>query len=191
MFSRWWDLLIGVLLGLVFAGLILLVSKPKSGTAILLRPPPTRAPVVVNVDGAVLVPGVYSLPVNSRVLDVVESAGGFSEEAQVGSINLAALLEDGSHIFIPFRRNQTETSQDDLSATYGLSDTGEIVQLININQAPVDLLVSLPGIGPVTAEKIIAYREEQAFNKIEDIQKVPGIGPATFENIKGYLTVGE
>ena len=191
MFSRWWDLLIGVLLGLVFAGLILLVSKPKSGTAILLRPPPTPAPVVVNVDGAVLVPGVYSLAINSRVLDAVESAGGFTEEAQVGSINLASLLEDGSHIFIPFRRNQTSSAEEDLSATYGLSDTGEIVQLININQAPVELLVSLPGIGPVTAEKIITFREEQAFNKIEDIQKVPGIGPATFENIKGYLTVGE
>ena len=79
---------------MVFAGLILLVSKPKSGTAILLRPPPTPAPVVVNVDGAVLVPGVYSLAINSRVLDAVESAGGFTEEAQVGSINLAALLEE-------------------------------------------------------------------------------------------------
>ena len=191
MFNRWWDLLIGVLLGLVFAGLILLVSKPKSGTSILLRPPPTPAPVVVNVDGAVMVPGVYSLAVNSRVMDAVDSAGGFTEEAQVGSINLAALLEDGTHIFIPFRRNQNESNEDDVSATYGLSDTGEIVQLININQASTEQLVSLPGIGPVTAEKIIAFRETQAFTKIEDIQKVPGIGPATFENIKGYLTVGE
>ena len=191
MFNRWWDLLIGVLLGFIFAGLVLVVSKPRPGTGILLRPPPSPAPIIINIDGAVLAPGVYSLAVNSRVLDAVKSAGGFSEDAQVGSINLAALLEDGSHIFVPFRRDQTDPIQGTGSETYGLSETGEIVQLININQAPAELLINLPGIGPVTAEKIIAYRKEQVFNNIEDIQKVPGIGPATYENIKVYLTVGE
>ena len=63
--------------------------------------------------------------------------------------------------------------------------------MININLASSEELETLPGIGPVTAEKIIAFREEHAFTKVEDIQKVPGIGPATFEEIKSFLTIGE
>jgi len=157
----------------------------------LLRPPPTPAPVVVNVDGAIINPGVYSLPVHSRVEDAVEAAGGFTENARPGSINLAALVEDGSHIYVPYKSAGITSSSDSEVGTYTMSESGEMIVLININQASTEQLVSLPGIGPVTAEKIIAFRETQAFTKIEDIQKVPGIGPATFENIKGYLTVGE
>jgi len=191
MLKRWWDLFIGILIGLVCTGLILLVSKPKSGTAILLRPPPTPAPVVVNIDGAVQVPGVYSLPLDSRVMDAVELAGGFKEDAQQGSVNLAAPVEDGSHIYIPFRRITEGVSTSEEATSYGLSDTGEIVRLVNINQASLEELIALPGIGPVTAEKIIAYREQSGFTRIEDIQLVAGIGPATYEKIKDYLTVGE
>ena len=191
MFNKWWDLLIGVLFGLLCAGLILLVSKPKSGRAILLRPPPTPAPVVVNVDGAVQIPGVYSLPVPSRVEDAVEAAGGFAENARPGSINLAALLEDGSHIYVPFHSAESNSSTEKGERAFGLSESGEIISLININQAPLDVLVTLPGIGPVTAEKIISYREEHTFSRIEEIQKVPGIGPSTYKDIEMYITVGE
>jgi competence protein ComEA len=191
MFSKWWDLLIGILIGLLCAGLILLVSRPKPGTSVLLRPPPTGSPLVINIDGAVQYPGVYSLPPKSRIVDAVESAGGFTENAQPGAINLAASLEDGGHIFVPFSVDPSGSKGDELSTTFGLSRTGEIIPLININQAPVEVLISLPGIGPVTAEKIISYREEHPFSKIEEIQKVPGIGPATYEKMKEYLTVGE
>ena len=191
MFNKWWDLLIGALFGLLCAGLILLVSKPKSGRAILLRPPPTSAPVVVNVDGAVQFPGVFSLPVHSRVEDAVEAAGGFAENARPGSINLAALLEDGSHIYVPYQSAEINTGTENSERTVGLSESGEMISLININQASLEVLVTLPGIGPVTAEKIISYREEHSFTRIEEIQKVPGIGPATYEDIKMYITVGE
>jgi len=66
-----------------------------------------------------------------------------------------------------------------------------MISLVNINQASLEVLIGLPGIGPVTAEKIIDYREDHLFTRIEEIQKVPGIGPATFEQIKIYLSVGE
>jgi len=173
------------------AGLILLISKPKSGRAILLRPPPTPAPVVVNVDGAIINPGVYSLPIHSRVEDVVESAGGFTENARPGSINLAALVEDGSHIYVPYQSAGITSSPDNEVGTYSMSESGEMIVLININQAALEVLITLPGIGPVTAEKIISYREEQTFTRIEEIQKVPGIGPSTYQEIEMLITVGE
>jgi len=189
MIKRWGDLIIGILFGLLSAGLILLVSKPRPGRAILLRPPPTLSPIVVDIDGGVLVPGVYTLPPQSRVIDAVDSAGGFSENASSGSVNLAALLNDGDHIYIP--SVSSSGAENTPGEVLGLSEGGEIITLVNINQASQEVLISLPGIGPVTAEKIIQYREQQAFTRVEDIQKVPGIGPATFELIKPYLTVGQ
>jgi competence protein ComEA len=191
MFEKFRDLLIGVLFGLCSAGLILLVSRPKPGQAVLLRPPPTPYPLVVNIDGEVKEPGVYTLPENSRVQDVVEKAGGFTEDASPGSVNLAALLEDGSHIYIPALIIPGESGVRGGSSALGLSAEGEMIPLVNINQAGLDELLALPGIGPVTAEKIINYREENLFVRIEDIQKVAGIGPATFDQIKDYLTIGE
>jgi competence protein ComEA len=191
MISKIKDLFIGVLLGLLSAGLILLVAQPKPGRAVLLRPAPTPRPLVVNIDGAVVSPGVYTLPVQSRVIDAVDAAGGLLENASAGSVNLAAELEDGSHIYIPSRNPALENPGELMGSSVSIAENGEMISLVNINQAPLDVLVSLPGIGPVTAEKIITYREEQLFTKIEEIQKVPGIGPATFEQIKIYLSVGE
>ena len=191
MFRKLRDLFIGVLFGLCSAGLVLLISRPNPGQAVLLRPPPTPIPLVINIDGAVENPGVYTLPVHSRVQDAVQAAGGFTEEACPGSVNLAALLEDGSHIYIPALMIG-ESEPDNLGGSaLGLSPEGEIIPLVNINQAGVEELVKLPGIGPVTAEKIILYRQEHLFTKVEEIQKVPGIGPATFEELKAFLTLGE
>lgn len=190
MFDRIRDLLIGVLFGLLSAGLLLLAARPRPGQAVLLRPPPTLPPLVVNIDGAVVHPGVYSLPIHSRVNDAVDAAGGFTENASPGSVNQAAVLEDGSHIYIPSRvveEDQTQEAGDVLM----LTADGEMIRLVNINQASSEELINLPGIGPVTAEKIISYRQEHLFTRIEEIMKVPGIGPATFENIKDYLSVGE
>ena len=191
MISKIKDLFFGVLFGVLSAGLILLVSKPKPGRAILLRPAPTPHPVVINIDGAVVSPGVYTLPILSRVVDAVDAAGGLAENASPGSVNLAAELEDGSHIYIPVRNPSLENPADLVGSAVGISESGDMISLVNINQASLEALIGLPGIGPVTAEKIINYRDDQIFTRIEEIQKVPGIGPATYEQIKIYLTVGE
>ena len=185
------DLFIGVLFGLGSAGLILLVSRPDRGQAVLVRPPPTPHPLVINIDGEVAFPGVYALPVHSRVQDAVEAAGGLTAEANPGSVNLAALLEDGDHIYIPASTTVEKNGGEIGMAVLGLSPEGEIIHLVNINQAGLEELITLPGIGPVTAEKIIAYREDHFFTRVEEIQKVPGIGPATYEEIRIYLTIGE
>ncbi|MFN2112685.1 MAG: helix-hairpin-helix domain-containing protein [Anaerolineales bacterium] len=190
MFEKITNLLIGVLFGLLSAGLVLLVSRPRDGQAVLLRPPPTLEPVVVNIDGAVLAPGVYSLPLGSRVQDAVMAAGGLTDQASPGAVNLAARVEDGSHIYIP-SINQGSGSDVEVGTALGMAEDGSLIPLVNINQASLEALEALPGIGPVTAQAIISYREEQLFTRIEDIQKVPGIGPATFERIRIYLSVGE
>lgn len=191
MFEKLRDLFIGVLFGLCSAGLILLISRPRPGRALLLRPPPTSVPLVINIDGAVENPGVYTLPFHSRVKDAVEAAGGLTEEASPGSVNLAALLEDGSHIYIPGLTSSVVGGGTLGSSPLGLSPEGDVIPLVNINQAGLEELTSLPGIGPVTAGKIIDYREEHLFTMVEEIQKVPGIGPATYEQIRYYLTLGE
>jgi competence protein ComEA len=140
---------------------------------------------MVYVSGAVMQPGVYQLAPGSRVKDALEAAGGPASKAELEWLNLAAHLEDGDQIWVP------QTGENPASSP-ARSPTGEPGwKLVNLNTATVELLEELPGIGPVTAEKILVYREEHGpFQSIEEIQNVSGIGPATFERIKDLITVG-
>lgn len=179
--------LIGVLAGFLLAGAILLVARAPRGEPVALQPAPTRAPIVVQVDGAVPRPGVYELPEGSRVQDAITAAGGLLADADASGINLAARLEDGQQINIP--GGGTGAAPPELFAVP--APTAVRVDLININTASLEELDSLPGIGPTTAQKIIDYRTEHGnFSHIEDIMNVSGIGPATFDDIRDLITVG-
>lgn len=119
--------------------------------------------VVVHVSGAVRHPGLVSLPIPARIADAVEAAGGASDEADIGSLNLAGPLRDGEQIVVP---------------AYGDSaipnDGG-----VDLNRATANQLAELHGIGPVLADRIVAHREEHGpFETIEDLLDVPGIGEA-------------
>jgi len=187
--EHWWLLIVGVLFGLLSAGLILLLSRPPRGKSVLLRPPPTNVPIVVDIDGAVNHPGIYSLPANSRVWDGVEAAGGFAANANPDRINGAAMLEDGDHLHVPFL-NEENPEPDLREGDFYVQPTPVDIKFpININTADQRALEALPGVGPVTAEKIITYRQEQPFKVVEEIQNVPGIGPATFEKIQALIVV--
>jgi competence protein ComEA len=98
--KNWWGIPYGILIGLLAAGLILLVSRQPRGKPIELLPTPTPAPLVVYIHGAVQNPGVYALPQGSRIADAVQAAGGFSANASVQEIDLAAKLVDGQTILI-------------------------------------------------------------------------------------------
>lgn len=189
--EHWWLLIGGILFGLLSAGLILLLSRPPRGKSVLLRPPPTSVPIIVDVDGAVRRPGIYSLPVNSRVWDCVQVAGGFSEDANPDLINSAAMVYDGDHIHIPSLEEDGPVVQESGQELYIRPTAIKIRFPIDITTANQTALEALPGIGPVTAEKMIAYREEYGFSSVEDVQKVPGIGPVTFEKIQDLIAVGE
>ncbi len=177
----------GILLGLFLAALVWIVARNPSGEAVTLRPVPTEKPIVVHITGAVPRPGVYALPQGARVQDVISAAGGFLAEAQKDDINLAALVEDGEKLDIPYIEGASPvlaTPEEQVVTT--------TTELIDINTASQSELESLPGIGPTTAKKIIEYRETNGpFLSIEDIINVSGIGPGTYERIKDLITVGQ
>jgi len=195
--------LMGVLAGFLLAGGLLFVMRAPSGTPIVLEPAPTPAPIAVHVIGAVPRPGFYEFQDGARVQDAVDAAGGLLADADGNAINLAALLEDGQKLDIPYKTGQ-EPNDDDSSSSPDLpsadsdgSDTPSSdensntdADLVNINTATLDELDGLPGIGPTTAQKIIDYRDENgSFLSIEDILNVSGIGPAIFDDIKDLITV--
>jgi len=175
------NVVIGVLAGLLLAGLIWLVARAPGGQSVALRPPPTEALMVVHVVGAVPRPGVYKLPPGSRVQDAVDAAGGFLAEADKNGLNRARLLQDGEQLSIPFLAGREPTPV-----------SPEYVELININTASVEELETLPGVGPTLAENIVSFREINGpFMNVEDILQVSGMGPSIFDEIKDLITVGE
>lgn len=140
--------------------------------------------VVVHVAGAVSAPGVYTLPADSRVDDAVRAAGA-TADADLSQLNLAQKLADGQKITVPVAG---ATPADGNSATTTAdSDNGG---LININTATQEELESLPSIGEVRAQAIIAYREEHGgFRTTDELMEVSGIGEKIFADISPHITV--
>lgn len=130
--------------------------------------------IVVDIKGDVLAPGLVTLPAGARVADAIAAAGGVIPSADVTGINLAERLSDGQMIFIG-NAHSMQLSSD---------------SRINLNLATEADLDSLPGVGPVMAGRIIAWRESnQRFHSIEELQEVPGIGPKVFANLKPLVRI--
>ena len=128
--------------------------------------------VVVHVVGAVAAPGVVSLPASSRVQDALLLAGGALEEAELSAVNLARIVFDGEQIVVPRQGEPVVAASADASGP------------ISLSRADQATLETLPRIGPATAERIIAWREEHGpFQSIEDLLAISGIGPATLEGL--------
>lgn len=159
--------------------------------------------VCVYICGEVLAPGVYHLAPASRVCDAVEAAGGFSDDAGQEYWNLAAMLSDGQMIYIPTKEEAAQyqemgfgifggmdgDSGSSSGADQGGSKTGDTTR-IDLNQAELSQLMTLPGIGEAKAQSIIDYREQNGkFKSIEDVMKVDGIKDGLFQKIKDKITV--
>lgn len=142
--------------------------------------------VVVDVKGQVLVPGVYTLPQGSRVLDAIQLAGGILPSAEEKALNLAAKLVDEMVIYVPLI-GETEGPLTIPSAPDSSSTKST---LININSVDETTLMTLPGIGPSKAKAILAYREEKGlFQKIDELKEVSGIGDSTFDSLKDFISI--
>ena len=143
------------------------------------EPPPARK-VVVHVVGQVYKPGLYSLPEGSRVDDAIKRAGGPKPKAALALVNLAAPVADGQQVVVPSNREAAQA--------LGGSVAGGAGGRVHVNSATLDQLDELPGIGPVTAQKILDYRSEHgAFGSVEELDAVPGIGPATLDELRDLV----
>lgn len=187
--------LVGVMAGFALAGVLFFISRAPAGEPVILLPAPTKSPIAVHVIGAVPRPGLYEFAEGARVQDAIDAAGGLLSSANIDTVNLAALLEDGQQLNIPYRDGEepeaVEAAIPELPGESAAeAPPAEELSLININTATVEELDSLPGIGPTIAQRIIDYRDENGpFDVIEDIMNVSGVGPSTFDQIKDLITV--
>jgi competence protein ComEA len=175
--------------------LILLAGRFVLGagttTVAPLPPPPAEnasvtglpaARVVVDVVGAVRRPGLYRLEQGSRIADAVARAGGATGKADLAMVNLAAPLADGEQVVVP-KRGAPGVAGGGAGAAGGLS-TGPV----HLSTATLDQLDSLPGIGPVTAQKILDYRAKHgAFSSVDALDAVPGIGPSRMDQLRDLV----
>ncbi len=154
--------------------------------------------VVVEIVGAVERPGVFRLPAGARVGDLVDAAGGFGprvDTERAGSLNLAAVLKDGDQVRVPSRDDAPPTRAPAAAADPGVpGGTGAgagPAAPVDLNRATNAELEALPGIGPVTAAKIIASREDTGrFATVEDLRTRKLVGEKLFEQLKPLVTVG-
>lgn len=149
--------------------------------------------IYVDIGGEVNVPGVYEVSEGTRLFQVIEKAGGLTEDADIDVINRAEAVYDGQKILIAsYEESEKRSKSQTLAAPAeqsGISSAADEVR-VNINTADSVTLQTIPGIGPSKAERIIEYRNTQGrFQSIDDIKNISGIGDKTFESIKKYITV--
>jgi competence protein ComEA len=168
-------------------------SGPEAAIAGSAAPEGAAGEIVVDVAGAVVTPGVYRLAPGARVGEAIDAAGGFSPRVDADRVavelNLAAALADGQQVRVP--------SRDDPVAVGGGSGAGAGGDggasgnaLVDLNRATQEQLEALPGIGPVTAGKILESRAQAPFRTIDELRERGLVGEKTFASLKALVTVG-
>jgi competence protein ComEA len=165
-----------------------IVGSAEAGGAAAAAPAAATR-LVVYVVGAVRRPGVYRLTEGSRVEDAVARAGGTTRRADLIGVNLAAPLADGEQVLVPARLPASVAAAEGVPGSAGGSAAGSVpAGPLQLSVATAEQLDELPGIGPVTAQKIIDYRTAHgAFSSVDDLDEVPGIGPARVEQLRGLV----
>lgn len=142
--------------------------------------------ITVDVKGAVRSPGIYDLPVGSRVHDAVQKAGGLTEEADSKSLNLAQKISDEALVYVPTKGEEAASQQ----ATSGTTPSSSKEKKVNLNKASLEELKQVKGLGGKRAQDIIDHREANGkFKSVDELKKVSGIGAKTIEKLKDYVTV--
>jgi len=191
-----------VVLGIaaIFVATSSLGGTPADAAGVAAGSPDPRASIVdsvellvVDVAGAVVRPGVYRLAPGARIADALAAAGGFAprvDAARVAAdLNLAALVHDGDRIVVP-ARDDPGGGAGGGSGGSGSGGAAATPGLIDLNHATAEQLDSLPGIGPVTAAKIVASRQDQPFRTVDELRSRGLVGEKTFDKLKPLITVG-
>ena len=142
--------------------------------------------ITVDVKGAVKAPGIYDLPVGSRVNDAVQKAGGLTEQADSKSLNLAQKVSDEALVYVPTKGEETASQQ----TASGTASSTSKEKKVNLNKASLEELKQVKGLGGKRAQDIIDHRESNGkFKSVDELKKVSGIGAKTIEKLKDYVTV--
>ena len=149
------------------------LAAPRATTAT------SATALFVDVVGAVRRPGLYRLPDGSRIADALRRAGGATRRADLALVNLAAPVSDGVQVVVPVRGSGAPSA-----AGGGAAPAGPV----HLNSATLEQLDALPGVGPVTAQKILDYRQKNGpFTSVDDLDAVPGIGPARLDTLRDLV----
>lgn len=161
------------------------VSPAMPTLSVTPSPIAQSGPVVVDVAGQVLHPGLVTLEAGARVADAIAAAGGLTPQAVTDGLNLARPLSDGEQIVV-VAMGEEVVQPTGVAAQPGMTADG----LLDLNLATAEQLQQLPGIGPVTAERITSYRDSiGGFSDIAQLLEVPGIGPGRFAELQARVTV--
>jgi competence protein ComEA len=188
--GRYRALLAAAILGAVVVSVaVLFVRYPDPPRVVVQQPsgkpsaavsPQVPAVLTVHLSGEVIAPGIYRLPVGARIDDALKAAGGPTGVGDIHRLNLAARLADGQQIVVPKTANPLQASLSPMPSPASLR--------VNINTASVSELDRLPGVGPVTAQRIVAYREQNGpFTSIEQLRAANLVNASTFEKIKDLI----
>ena len=166
------------------------VSKDSSSEKEIKKEEKEESPeqdlITVDVKGAVKSPGIYDLPVGSRVHDAVQKAGGLTEEADSKSLNLAQKVSDEALVYVPTKGEEAASQQAASETTPSTSKEKKV----NLNKASLEELKQVKGLGGKRAQDIIDHREANGkFKSVDELKKVSGIGAKTIEKLKDYVTV--
>ena len=166
------------------------VSKDSSSEKEVKKEEKDESPeqdlITVDVKGAVKSPGIYDLPVGSRVHDAVQKAGGLKEEADSKSLNLAQKVSDEALVYVPTKGEEAASQQ----AASGTTPSSSKEKKVNLNKASLEELKQVKGLGGKRAQDIIDHREANGkFKSVDELKKVSGIGAKTIEKLKDYVTV--
>ena len=160
---------------------------PAAAPKLTTEQPRDAGTATVHVAGAVRRPGVYRLRPGARIDDAVERAGGPTRRADLGGVNLAAKIEDGRQVLVPER---ARASGGAAAPGGGSAAGGAAGQPIDLNTATLEQLDTLPGVGAITAQKILDYREQQGgFGSVDELGQVPGIGDKRLADLRELVRV--
>ena len=162
------------------------VSKDSSTEKEVKEEPVEQDLITVDVKGAVKAPGIYDLPVGSRVNDAVQKAGGLTEQADSKSLNLAQKVSDEALVYVPTKGEESASQHTGSGAPSSTSKEKKV----NLNKASLEELKQVKGLGGKRAQDIIDHRETNGkFKSVDELKKVSGIGAKTIEKLKDYVTV--